>query len=106
MSQYKFKHSNETLSHSFEIEKHIKKVQNKLGILKDEKKLKVVDTFERYAMVYVLIKHMRYNPLPVSIHLAKRNHTMVSYIMRKANDWHDVDRDFKDLVDKIKKVLK
>jgi hypothetical protein len=31
---------------------------------------------------------------------------MVSYIMRKANDWHDVDRDFKELVDKIKKVLK
>ncbi len=106
MSQYKFKHSNETLSHSFEIEKHIKKVQKELGILKDEKKLKVVDTFERYAMVYVLIKHMRYNPLPVSIHLAKRNHTMVSYIMRKANDWHDVDRDFKDLVEKIKETLK
>ena len=106
MNQYNHKHLDITLNQSFLIEKHIKKVQNKLGILKNEKKLKVVDTFERYAMVYVLIKHMRYNPLPVSIHLAKQNHTMVSYIMRKANDWHDVDRDFKELVGKISKTLK
>jgi hypothetical protein len=106
MNQYKQKHLDITLIQYFQIEKLIEKVQNELGILKDEKKPKAVDTFERYAMVYVLIKHFSFRPLPVSKHLAKNNHTLISYMMKQANDWMDVNKDFKELVEKIKETLK
>ena len=106
MNQYNHRHLDITVTQSFLIEKLIEKVRNELGILKDEKKPKALDTFERYAMVYVLIKHLALRPLPVSKHLAKNNHTLISYIMKQANDWMDVNKDFKELVEKIKEALK
>ncbi len=106
MNKPKIKHRQIILDQSCEIEKLIEKVKSELCILKDEKKQKVIDTFERYAMCYVLTKDFRCKPRAISIQLANNNHTMIPYMIRQANNWMDVEKDFKELVDKIRKTLK